>query len=78
MVPQIMHVRISVCCRIIFIVCVHSPVEDTNYRNSAEVMSTVLSEYFFSLIINHNYSAICVSINERRNVNVVFIGLVRW
>jgi hypothetical protein len=71
-----MHVRISVYCRIIFIVCVHSPVEDTNYRHSAAIISPILSECFLSLIINHNYNAIYVSINYRRNVNIFFIGLV--
>jgi hypothetical protein len=59
--------------------------------DSVVIISSVLSEGFLSLIINHNYNAICVSTNiqksyeiaarfikctHRRKGNILFIGLV--
>jgi hypothetical protein len=55
------------CYRIIFRVCAYSSVQDTNYRHNAAVYSSISSEDFPGLIINHNHNAICVSINIEEN-----------
>jgi hypothetical protein len=59
--------ELTVCYRIILRVCVHSSVQDANYRHNAAVHSSISSEDFPGLIIIHNYNTILVSINIEEN-----------